>query len=315
MSQPRESPKGFVLLAFLLIAGLAAMAGAFLGAHLDPHETRCLALVAEAVWEPVVDNKTYAFLLPPDGGVVQHDEEVTKLHPCHDTWVAEYASVTGRRLTTSKHVIVMLGTTMGYAYDMQFITDSRLWIEYHGYTEKSCKYDSTDNSWIVNIQAGEYCDANGIKSPALISSTTCTYIVLTTNTGLFQNPRIFCMFDNPNVEQNTITLYAPPSPPPSSSPSLPPPAPSFPPFVKSSCQNTCSFAPNKNVNTCFASDKDNDNCYSCAYDCTGSSHDYDDQHCSYRHFVCDVGIVGECSSDGHISECPKGPPPQAWAGR
>ena len=94
---PRESPKGFALLAFLLIAGLSAMAGAFLGAHLDPHEARCHALVAETMWEPIVDNETYAFLMPLDDGVVQHNETATKDHPCHESFKAKYASLTERR--------------------------------------------------------------------------------------------------------------------------------------------------------------------------------------------------------------------------
>ena len=91
-------PKGFALLAFLLIAGLSAMVGAFIGANLDPHEARCQALFAAAVWEPVVDvDETYAFLLPPDDDVVYHNETATNDHSCHESFKAKYASLTERR--------------------------------------------------------------------------------------------------------------------------------------------------------------------------------------------------------------------------
>ena len=79
------------------------MVGAFLGAHLDPHEARCHALVAEGVWEEVLANKTYAFLLPAEGGVVQHNEDATEDHPCHESFKVKYTSVTERRRLAGRH--------------------------------------------------------------------------------------------------------------------------------------------------------------------------------------------------------------------
>jgi hypothetical protein len=83
-----------------LTIGLLALAGALLGSLVvrDTYASECAAQFAAGRWESAVEGGVYSHVLPLEGGVVVHNEEVTVGSYCHAAWKRAHAG--GRRLQT-----------------------------------------------------------------------------------------------------------------------------------------------------------------------------------------------------------------------